>query len=598
MIKTPQGYSVAEILNPEDQVRYAVPTYQREYVWGQREWDALIDDLIEHEGRDGHFLGMFICVNHGDAQYPRLEIIDGQQRLTTISILLAVIYQTLMDSLDRENDDAVTDVTNLKRMMAVGNEPRLTPQISSSNRDDFQFVLRQAGLPIEQTQPSRFGNRQIARARNYFVDRLGAIAESTRVTQSAAAMDLLGRIKRAQLVKLEVDTYSDAYKLFESLNNRGKPLTPIDLLKNTLLAAADQDERSGGTLSVKSVYARWREWLAALGDDYSTQERFFRQLYSAMREEWELAVPKVPVATKSNLIDVYETLIKRNVAQLVEQLTLAASAFHAINEPLLDPDDSRPREVRDSLQAIQRAQGTPAHILLLFLSLTSDRRSLSADELLDIANLLVAFSVRRNLTNTPPTNALPRLYMDIIDELRSSPDEPVLKVVRDKLTRAAASDDTFLERLRGPIYAENAGVARFVLVALAERRMTDETRKDLWERRAESGRDTYLWTIEHVLPQTENLPSTWVLMLDDDLLPSRDLVDHLGNLTVSAYNSRLSTMGFLEKRDRQDEAGRFIGYRNQLSLNADLASLESWGSEAIDDRTDRLARAVLELFPL
>lgn len=598
MIKTPQGYSVAEILNPEDQVRYAVPTYQREYVWGQREWDALIDDLLEHEGRDGHFLGMFICVNHGDAQYPRLEIIDGQQRLTTISILLAVIYQTLMDSLDRENDDAVTDVTNLKRMMVLGNEPRLTPQISSSNREDFRYVLRWAGLAIEQAQPSRFGNRQIARAKNYIVERLAAIAETCNITRSEAAIDLLRRIKRAQLVKLEVDTYSDAYKLFESLNNRGKPLTPIDLLKNTLLAAADEDERSGGSLNVDGVYSRWREWLGALGDDYSTQERFFRQLYSAMREEWNLSVPKVPVATKSNLIDVYETLIKRDVAQLVEQLTLAASAFHAINEPLLDPDDSRPREVRESLQAVQRAQGTPAHILLLFLSLTNDRRPLSADELLDVTSLLVSFSVRRNLTNTPPTNALPRLYMDIIDELRSSPDEPALSVVRNRLMHAAASDETFLERLRGPIYAENTGVARFVLVALAERGMTDETRKDLWERRAEGGRDTYLWTIEHVLPQTENLPSAWISMLGDDLSPSRDLVDHLGNLTVSAYNSRLSTMGFREKRDRQDEAGRFIGYRNQLSLNSDLASLESWGSEAIKARTDRLADAVLGLFPL
>src|SRR5699024_874195 len=102
----------------------------------------------------------------------------------------------------------------------------------------------------------------------------------------------------------------------------------------------------------------------------------------------------------------------------------------------------------------------------------------------------------------PPTYALAKLFMTTISDIADARGDDVLEIVGEKLHAVSASDDEFRERLIGRIYEENTDVARFALTALAEDAMTKETRVDLW--RQEKNR--FVWTIEHILPQGENLP--------------------------------------------------------------------------------------------
>ena len=127
--------------------------------------------------------------------------------------------------------------------------------------------------------------------------------------------------------------------------------------------------------------------------------------------------------------------------------------------------------------------------------------------------------------------------------------------------------------------------------------MTKETWKDLWLQ--EKGH--FVWTIEHIAPQGSNLPSEWKEMLGGaEAAAAAQQVDvhRLGNLTITAYNSTLGNKSFAEKRDRTDPQGRFIGYRNGLALNQQLATKESWTVEDIEDRTKALAEKVIARFPL
>lgn len=149
----------------------------------------------------------------------------------------------------------------------------------------------------------------------------------------------------------------------------------------------------------------------------------------------------------------------------------------------------------------------------------------------------------------------------------------------------------------GRIYEENTDITRFILATLAEDAMTKETRVDLW--RQEKNR--FVWTIEHILPQGENLPAAWTEMLggaDVAHKVQEEYKHRLGNLTITAYNSNLGNKSFLEKRDRQDSKGRYIGYRNGLSLNAELVTRASWVSDDIERRTHELASKVMARFPL
>ena len=104
-------------------------------------------------------------------------------------------------------------------------------------------------------------------------------------------------VEQAILVKIEVASHADAFVLFESLNNRGMPLTPVDLIKNHLLAESERKR----VMDVDEAFQLWNEMLTNLGDNYATQERFLRHYYNAFKAELP-EIPSAPVATRTNLI--------------------------------------------------------------------------------------------------------------------------------------------------------------------------------------------------------------------------------------------------------------------------------------------------------
>ena len=129
--------------------------------------------------------------------------------------------------------------------------------------------------------------------------------------------------------------------------------------------------------------------------------------------------------------------------------------------------------------------------------------------------------------------------------------------------------------------------------------MTKETWRDLW--RMENKHS--VWTIEHIFPQGENIPKSWVTMIGLGNKETAEAIQQthvhkLGNLTITGFNSALGTKNFLEKRDRVDSVGNPIGYKNGLKLNQDLAIAETWSAEHIDARTTKLVEQVLNLFNL
>ena len=138
-----------------------------------------------------------------------------------------------------------------------------------------------------------------------------------------------------------------------------------------------------------------------------------------------------------------------------------------------------------------------------------------------------------------------------------------------------------------------------MLCSLEEEYMTRERQIDLWEVKGKQ----YVWTIEHIFPQGENIPQSWVDMVaqGDVALAKTYLDSHvhkLGNLTISGYNSSLGNKSFSDKRDRVDNKGKFVGYKNNLHLNQDLENEDDWTIEKIDYRTNRLVERILNKYSL
>ena len=132
--------------------------------------------------------------------------------------------------------------------------------------------------------------------------------------------------------------------------------------------------------------------------------------------------------------------------------------------------------------------------------------------------------------------------------------------------------------------------------------MTKETWTDLWEYKQyeKSNSSVFIWTIEHIFPEGENIPNDWVEMIAGG---NRELaneylqkyVHKLGNLTITGYNSALGNYSFEQKRDRVKD-NKFIGYKNGLEINHELAQKEKWTINDIIERTERLVSEVTEMF--
>jgi hypothetical protein len=364
----------------------------------------------------------------------------------------------------------------------------------------------------------------------------------------------------------------------------------LDLIKNKLLAVMEKQEVD----SIDENFKKWNRLLENLTDDYSVQERFLRQYYNAFKFKDEVAVKGFPLATRSNIIQIYEKLIDKDVGKVFGDLFEKAKLYNHIIAP--DDEASTPK-VAQKFRDLDRIGGASAYVLLVYLLAERASADLAA-----ISDCLVKFLVRRNITDQPPTRDLARNFISLIEVLRSKPSEDVLEIILNEFHKKGwiAPDDTFRAKLAGNIYDENVDATRFVLCKIEELHQTREKFTDLWKR---DSHGDFIWTVEHIFPQGANIPESWVKMIAcGDLANAKEHrelhVHKLGNLTLTGFNSKLGTKSFAEKRDRKDSAGKFVGYRNGLYLNAELRDQESWSVQHIQARTSQLVDEAMKLFSI
>ena len=613
MIKTVSQTTIADVFSINSDKVYKIPKYQREYTWGIKEWDALFNDVTENDF--GYFLGSYICVNSSSLNETILEVIDGQQRFSTITLLLAALYSELSKHESQMDVDDLSALSNLRNELANKKQyftasggkiseynQRLFLQRQNSNDEDYSFILSDNGIiSLKLSKPSNFGNRRIAKAYRHFLNLINDEVQEIKtgnpnITDIGALFQIVKKFESAVLVGIEVDTNKDAYMLFESLNHRGVPLSALDLIKNSLIAQAEN------SADADNAYEQWKQILKAVGqDDYSVQERFFRQFYNAFRDELNAPYKSSDkkyylgyLATRTTLIDIYEKMIKSDYHALLENLSRKANTYSFI---VNNTDDEY--AYTTGLQNLSRISGAPSYLLLMYLLTYQENLCLSDEDIKAVVDVLIVFFVRRNLTDVPNTRKLTQLFIDIITRVRYKSGYEIVNNIKDMLKTVSATDEAFEEKLRGPIYEENPEATRFVLCNIEENHQTKEIYSDLWSRDTSN---KYVWTIEHIFPEGENIPNEWVDMIADGdkekaIKIKTDYVHTLGNLTITGYNQNLSNMSFERKKLRKSkDKTKDIGYKNGLFLNEDVVTESEWTVEKITARTDKIVNTLLEMF--
>lgn len=607
---------------------YHIPRFQREYVWGRNNWSKLLEDIYDND--PGHYMGSIICVNDGQELSPTseliYEVVDGQQRLTTISLLLAAIYEKLnkiakKNPLLKEDEDYIIIRSGIKKRLVKLNSNtyssnlpwgiyksgdlfyslRVQPSTQNYNLNDYQLILHEIGILPEAKKIRYAGNRIIYRTYYYFYknipDKLDELC------------DLLERINHLTFIHIVESSQAKAFTLFETLNYRGVPLSAMDIIKNKMLATLEKEHR----VSIENSYEQWQTLLKYIPEERD-QTRFLRQFYNAFKIYPAIKVPKYSRATSSNIIAIYEKLIKKDAQFILPELIQKAKIY----DSLIDPSNQEVSDITTKLVDLDRIGAAPAYTFLLYLFSLPEECLFEPDIKVKSIGFLCKYYFRRNVTDFPGTRDLDTINISLVEQCNKiieSGNKLKFTTVVDSLLSGKgrpASIEIFRTILADNFYYTNDYMARYALTKLDEVSHTREYDPNLWVR---NERGQFVWTVEHVFPQGKNIPDAWVEIIanGDDEEAERiqgELVHCLGNLTLSGYNSNLSNQSF-DNKQTKSVANVFgssinIGYQNGLSLNKleyqvdsnfySLATTKNWNSVHIKARNEVMVDKLIQLF--
>ena len=610
MIKDAHSKRLIEIISPNDNRLFIIPKYQRGYAWKKRNWEQLIEDISEAE--KGYYIGSIICVTgntESGTDFPIIDIVDGQQRISTFNILLIAIYSYLenikKEYIEKFSEDEFTSlkVEIKKRLVSKDNSGELRPRLSLSkqeqNSKDYEYLLFEEDL-LPKREPTRnAGNRKIWRCFYFFQRYLEELIEES----FDKFIEFYYKINDIQIVKIDVDSFANAFILFETLNDRGIPLSSMDLIKNKILAELEkQNNLSDGEID-KEV-SKWHKIIDRL-EDNSDQIRFLRQYYFAYKNsqliknvESKLSKKLPTKPTKSNVVEIYDKCAKYFAKDILDDLAEKSKIY----ADFINPNGSN--KYSEHYTDLLRIGTAPAYSFLL---LCETEKLFSESEYLSILEIIKLYFIKRNITDYPNTNKLDIIFSGLIEKYylnnKTISLKQVFEYLFDEKNERHSKENDFYKEVNEDMYF-NYDVCRYILSKIEEsfRINTRETKyPDLWSR---DKSEKYIFTIEHILPEGKNLKPYWInILAKGDAEKASELQDEfahrIGNLTLTAYNSNLSNSEFKIKRDKKDKQGNFIGYKNGLFLNKEILNLEildDWTIENIKERNKIMIEKVKELF--
>ena len=367
MIITPTSLTMTQLLGSANE-QYVVPAYQRRYSWKDKQLWELLDDISLIDGADTHLLGSIVCLTgHHVAGINKLELVDGQQRLTTVSILLQCIHDRLVQ--EGEASEA-QDIARLLTAKALGGKSSRKIELDSLDSPEFDQLAkgRAVDTPKNPNLSSAFRIfRQWVKERE--LPELGTF---------------LYRLKnQAIIIRLDVSEAKDAFKLFEMINNRGLRLSPTDIIKNFLLGNAARFSADALVLA----RAKWAELIENL--DGVNFETFFRQFLCARLKRR---------ITISFVIPNFKKLFMQ---QVVEASQLPDRHWYLDDDEITDETDDENEELGDEADESETEQETAVNRIPFSVFMESlvpqvaiDRPSQAEFSKLDFCRRLPA-SVRR-----------------------------------------------------------------------------------------------------------------------------------------------------------------------------------------------------------
>lgn len=529
--------------------QFIIPIFQRTYSWEINHCEQLWNDILwvgSNPDLDSHFIGsaVYIPEKENSAAIPRWLVIDGQQRITTITLLLLALMRRLQAEKINTPVSAEEIEDYYLRNRYGKEEQKYKMLLTKTDKDTLIALLDGKDLP---EHPSR----RIQENYQFFTNRI-----------SSANLDIVyNGIKKLKIVDVSLQQNVDnPQMIFESMNSTGKALTQVDLIRNFVLMGLPHDTQT------KFYNDYWRPMEILFGaESYNNYfDEFMRFFLVIHAGNDRIKRDEVYVEFKS-----YSC--KHEVEQILKSLLEFAGYY--CNIALGKEKDP---ELAPAFQDIRELRADVCYPMLMEIYHDYKLNRLNKEEFIVIIFLVESYVFRRAVCDIP-TNSMRQTFATFNRKLKRDRYLESVKAAFLLLRsyRRFPSDDEFKRQLQiRNLYAFN--------------------RRHYWLRKFENfGRKERVfvqdYTIEHIMPQNEDLSSEWKTALGEEWERIHDQYLHtLGNLTLTGYNSEYSDRPFREKRDMEG------GFRQSpLKLNEGLGTCEQWNEKAIHERASRLAdRAV------
>lgn len=538
--------------------RFIIPVYQRNYDWKIENCKQLYDDLIQviKNNSKTHFFGSIVSVYEPSGRNTEFLIIDGQQRLTTMSLLFLALYNLLEEKIIISEDESLKDQIyedflvdkyqpQEKRMKLkpIKNDQKAFSKLFNS-KDDY---IKDSNLTINYS---------------YFYERIQK--------QEITIDELFDAICRLEIINITLNNEDNPQLIFESLNSTGLDLSEGDKIRNYILMGLPKQKQD-------EYYEKY----------WNCIEKCTKYDVSSFIRDY-LSVKQLVIPSQKKVYINFKKYVEDSSLKIIEILEDLLSYAKRYNILLCEKTSSK--ELNSCINRLNRLETTVTRPFFLEVLRLYDENQINLNEVAEAFSITESYLFRRTICDLP-TNALNKIFLLLNREIMrydgtdSNYIEKLKFALLSKKDRARfPNDDDFsLMFTEKPIYQMNSKNKIYILERLENFGTLED--KDIY-RHYDEGE----YSIEHIMPQ--HLTPAWIKELGDSYEEIHDTWLHrIANLTLTAYNSKYSNSTFVEKKTMKN------GFEDSgIRLNTYVSKKDKWTLAELRDRNDYLLKRALDIW--
>lgn len=554
-----------KLLNTSRQ--FIVPIFQRNYSWQKNQYEQLWFDILrasKFKEKQNHFIGSIVYIDMGTpaGRPQQLLLIDGQQRLTTISILLCAIK----DYVQKFNlETKLINLAKIKNQFLYNSdeidEDKYKLLLNVQDKETYIKLIDNTIFTVNKPATN------IIKCYEFFYERIEDF-----IKQYGQIDEIYAGIFKLSLVSISLDKDSDnPQMIFESMNSTGKDLSQTDLLRNYLLMDLTPEKQT------RLYKTYWKPMEELFGEDiYKNDVNKFDYFIR------DFLILKSDTGYICKINNVYENFKRYYLDNNCEKFAVLRDLFtyakyYACIDLLQENDD----ELKLYWQEFKKLDSHVVYPFLLKLYDDYSRQILIKEDFKKILQVVISYLWRRAICEIP-TNSLSKTFATLYQAVDK--DDYVNSVIKAFVFKSSykrfPSDYEVREKLQTKdIY--HFRLRKYLLEALEN-----------YYHKEPIDLNTANYTIEHIMPQNIEHNLSWQQMLGEDWQEVHSLYLHsLGNLTITGYNAEMSNKSFVEKVNGES------GFKHShLKLNESIAQCDVWNKKAIQRRTNILTDIILKIW--